>query len=737
MIIVSVRRVYMKKKILTAFIAAAVLLASGCSDDEPVQTTAAVQESAPAQTASAADTENNGSGSDAAGADDPGTDDSELPDKNISGFSMKVSGENGKMSITRAAKKSVPMGDADTWTIFVYLCGTDLESDEGSGMATLDIVQMLEAESSDKVKFVIQTGGTSEWQNEAFGTNACERYVVQNQDIVLADSAPLTNMGDPATLADFLNWGVKNHPAEKMGVVFWDHGGGSITGACLDELFDRDSLSLAEINDALSKVYSNMTDKFEFIGFDCCLMGTAETANVLATYARYFYGSQETEPGTGWDYTAIGNFLARDPSATGAELGKTVTDSFYNECAQAEQENECTFTIVDLEKFDDFMIAFNDYALQLYNAGQSDLAGIVRGVNGADNFGGNNRSEGYTNMVDIGGILSNCSGYADGSAVRAALDNCIVYNKNGSNHKKASGLSVYYPLQLQGSNELGIFSGICISPYYLSLVDMIAKGYSDNGYTNEVFFTDDGDWYSEDFGFDGYEDGYFDYAGEGGGEEESRLITFEIEPTVTDDGVYGFKLDESGLSYTSSVQAYIYMSIDDETTLELGETYDVLADWDSGVFTDNFDGYWLALPNGQLLATYIVGFDDESCVYTSPINLNGKRTNLRIVQDYDGVYIEGAWDGIDENGMAAREIKQLKAGDRIAPIYYIIDDSDDEQEYTADEYKWSDGDSIVYSYLPEADYYYGFGIDDIYGDYYISDFVIFAIDDKGNITFEE
>ena len=722
----------MKKKIIAAFAAAAVLLtATGCGGSEPAQTTAAAQETAPAETTTVADTTEGTTVNDA-----PDADDNASPEKNVSGFAMKVNGSDGKMSITRAPKKSSPMGAADTWTIFIYLCGTDLESQDGYGMATMDIIQMLDAEGSDNVRFVIQTGGTSVWQNETFGTSACERYLLQNQDIELVDSAPLANLGDPSTLADFLNWGVENYASEKMGVVFWDHGGGSITGACLDELFDRDSLSLAEINDALSKVYPNMTDKFEFIGFDCCLMGTAETANVLATYARYFYGSQETEPGTGWDYTAIGNFLAKDPSASGAELGKTLTDSFYNECAQAGQENECTFTIIDLEKFDDFTIAFNDYAMQLYNYAQSDLAGIVRGVNNADNFGGNNRSEGYTNMVDIGGIVSNCSDYADGSKVLSALKNCIVYNKNGSNHKKASGLSVYYPLQLQGSNELGIFSGICISPYYLSLVDMVAKGYSDNGYTNEVFFTEDGDWYSEDCECDVYDDSYFDYAGEGGG-EESQLITFEIKPTVTDDGIYGFQLDESGLDYTSTVEAFIYMEYDDDYILTLGETYDVLADWDSGVFTDNFDGYWLALPNGQLLATYIVGCDEESCVYTSPINLNGERTNLRIVQNSDGVYIEGAWDGIGENGMASREIKHLKAGDKIAPIYYIISDSDDEQEFTADAYTWAEGDNIVYSYLPAADYYYGFGIDDIYGDYYISDFVVFSIDDNGNITFIE
>ena len=148
---------------------------------------------------------------------------------------MRVNGEDGQLVINRATKKGDPMGDPDTWTIFVYLCGTDLESNDGYGAATGDVAQMLGADGNDDVRFVIQTGGTAEWQNEYFSADACERWVVQNQDMEMVDSVPLSNMGDPDTLADFLSWGVSEYPADKMGVVFWDHGGGSISGACFDE----------------------------------------------------------------------------------------------------------------------------------------------------------------------------------------------------------------------------------------------------------------------------------------------------------------------------------------------------------------------------------------------------------------------------------------------------------------------------------------------------------------------
>lgn len=709
----------MKKRFVAMLTAAAMLMTTACGDDpapEATPTPAPTQEAQPEP--DDGEVEEDGDESDAQRANHS--------------LSMSVNGEDGQLVINRATRKGESMGDPDTWTIFVYLCGTDLESEEGYGAATGDVAQMLNADESDNVRFVLQTGGTSMWANEYFSADACERWVVQNQDMEMVDSVPLSNMGDPETLAEFLKWGVAEYPADKMGVIFWDHGGGSITGACFDELNDGDSLSLPEMNEAFSQVYADMTDQFEFIGYDCCLMGTAETANILATYARYFYGSQETEPGTGWDYTAIGSFLAEDPSVDGADLGKVITDSFYAECEAGEQESGCTFTIVNLEKFDTFAEEFNSYAKELYEAAGEDLAGIVRGVSEADNFGGNNQSEGYTNMVDLGGIVEKCSDYADGSALINALNDCIVYNKNGMDHRGASGLSVYYPLQLQGSNEIGLFNKVSFSPYYMSLVDMVAKGYTDNGYTNEVFFTEDGEWYSGDCEVEDFDDSYFDDYTEGGG--ESELITFASEPALDENGVYSFTFDESGLEYAASVCAYIYYDIGSDELVELGETFDVNVDWESGEVQDNFDGYWLALPNEQLLSTYIVGVEDDYVIYTSPIMLNGRRTNLRIrvYNDYSTV-IEGAWDGIDENGVAAREIRSLKAGDKISVIYTLTDDS----EVEMDEYVWADGDTAIYTTLPAGDYYYGFGIDDVYGDYFITDFVVFGIDENGDISFYE
>lgn len=659
----------------------------------------------------------------------------------IKGTQMSVSSSDGELAIERTVVSNTgDMGDAGVWTIFVYLCGTDLESQ--GGMGTDDLDEMMGASHSDNVRFVVETGGTDGWNTGEVDQNKIQRFVVQNGDMEMVDEKSLVNMGATDTLADFLVWGTKEYASEHMGLVMWNHGGGSITGVCFDEMYDSDSIDLMELDSALNKSAESSNRRFDFIGFDACLMGTVEVANVLATYADYMYGSEETEPGSGWDYKEIGSFLASNPDADGAELGKEVCDSFLAACEAQNDDELTTLAVIDLSKLDNLLTSFNSFAKNMYEAGQdsSQIADMIRGIQSADNYGGNNKTEGYTNMVDMGGIIDACSSYADGAdAAKKALKDVVVYQVTGSTHSDASGLSMYYPLSIQGSNELAIFEKISVSPYYLSFVDRQNKtGATDSSfedYDDDQFFEEDGSWEygtSED-------DSYWEYLDNYEQTGESSYITFASEPAVDNEGMFGFKLDENGINNAAGVCALVYeYSEDGENLIELGETTDVQGDWSTGQFYDNFDGYWLSLPDGQNIATYVVEETDDFVVYTSPILLNNEETNLRMKQYFsDGhVEVEGAWDGISEDGIASREIIKLKSGDVITPCYYAYDlNTDEELEYFGSEYKVSGTLKIEYDIMEVGDYMYSFCIDDIYGDYYVSEHVVFNIDEDGEITF--
>ncbi|MBR5432519.1 MAG: hypothetical protein IK119_09125, partial [Bacteroidales bacterium] len=655
------------------------------------------------------------------------------------------------------------------WTIFVYLCGTDLESDGAAG--TSDLQEMLDGVSGDGVRFVVQTGGTKEWWNESVDSDKIQRYLVDDGGLHLMDQQQDAGMGKTNTLSEFLTWGVEHYASEHMGLVLWNHGGGCITGVCFDETEDYDSLSLRELDAALLEVCGGMGRKFDFIGFDACLMGTLEVANILASYSNYMIASEEVEPGSGWDYKAIGSYLVKNTGADTVSLGKVVCDSFLASCNDAGDGDICTLAVIDLSKLDEVLIAFNDFARGMFESSSETTvcAEMVRGITKADNFGGNNKSEGYTNMVDMGGIISACAKYSDGAETTLnALKRVVVYSVSGSTHSGASGLSMYYPLKIQGSQELSVFADICPSPYYISFVDRQAQGSVNTDYAGEYdedeWFDDDGEWSwgffdslygDEDEDWTGYEgwsdedwaayedwdDDYWNYLEEETSAGESSLITFAVEPNIDEDGIFWFELDENGWNYAADVYGLVYMlSEDGEDLIELGETYDLQGSWEEGTFADDFDGWWISLPDGQNLATYIVEAGEDYVIYTSPILLNGEETNLRLKLDYtnEKLTIEGAWDGVSDCGALSREIVKLKRGDVITPLFYAYAlEGDDEFYYHGTEYTFTGDSDLSYELMEDGDYFYAFCIADIYGDQYLSDFAMFNVEDGKVFFYEE
>ena len=609
----------------------------------------------------------------------------------------------------------------DGWTIFVYLCGSDLESQ--NGFASTNMQEMIEATANSGVRFIVETGGASAWQNDA-SPDELDRYEITGGNAVIVDRQPQDSMGKSETLRDFLRWGLTNYPSAHNGLVLWDHGSGSINGVCFDELAEQQSLTLRDIDNALISVQELVPDGFDFIGFDACLMGTLETANMLAPHAKYMIGSQELEPGTGWDYKAIGNCLAAEPAADALTLGKAICDGFYENCTANEQERDATLALVDLSKIGALAAAFESYAEHLYNAtdDEANFAPICRAINSAENFGGNNRSEGYTNMVDLGGLIAAGSEWSDNAkAAREAEDAAIAYQVQGPGHKDASGLSVYYPLQVQGSSELSIFRDVAVGTHYLALVDKIAYGFANGG------------------SWAGYDPNTpWDWNSMVPDSTQSTAITFTQEPTLDENGVYYFVLSEKGLNYTESVEAQVRVYSDDgQDCLSLGMTSDVIADWNTGRVEDNFDGLWFSLPDGQNLSVNLVDERDGYDIYTSPVKVNDDYTNLRFAWYHDSgeVKLMDLWDGVSDNGIAARPEDSLKPGDRIVPRFDAFNqETFEEGEYSGWEYTWEAGDNLAFGLLPDGDYLYSFVIDDIFGGSYVTDFTGFVIE-QGYITY--
>jgi hypothetical protein len=278
----------------------------------------------------------------------------------------------------------------------------------------------LQADVPENVNIIIQTGGSKSWKIAGISENNTDRYKIDNKRLILVDRiAEKQNFGESATLTSFISYGLANYPAAHTSLILWDHGGGSVDGVCLDENYNFDSLTLTELSTALKD--ANLTAKFDFIGFDACLMATYETATAIAPYANYMVASQEKEPSGGWDYGALVKSIG--------------TETFYSDllssyAAKSADKDYYTLSCFDLNGLGDVDDMFSALIDEMSKNGKRT---VVNAFNDAATFGLKG-----SGLFDLGNLFD----YYD-----VAGDYLSHVTKVTSEMKhEATGLSIYFPL---------------------------------------------------------------------------------------------------------------------------------------------------------------------------------------------------------------------------------------------------------------------------------------------------
>ena len=330
------------------------------------------------------------------------------------------------------------------YTVMIYMNGSDLESEGGA--ATADIAEMLRSGvDTDHTNIVIFTGGTNRWRNSVVPSNECALWRVEGGDIVKLGGVGLHNMGDSGTLAGFIDFSLRCFPAQAYGLILWDHGGGSIAGYGQDEKFGNSRLGLLEMDYAFERA-GLAGKKLAFIGFDACLMATAEMAVITADYAGYLIASQDLEPGDGWDYSFLSVLNA--PGLDGAEIGRAVADAymaFYGEFT----DEDLTISITDLSKADQVMGAMGRLmgrcADTLVEDGGEVFTSFAVKRHQTKSFGNGSRRDDDCDMVDIGDMARLLSDLfpAEAAELAGALEDAVVYNRHNCD-VDLGGLSTFY-----------------------------------------------------------------------------------------------------------------------------------------------------------------------------------------------------------------------------------------------------------------------------------------------------
>lgn len=568
--------------------------------------------------------------------------------------------------------------DADSFTLMVYVCGSDLESELGA--ATYNLEQMALSNAGDKLKVIVETGGAKEWQNDLITSESLQRYEVIDGDLEFLEDAGNNSIVDPDQLSDFIEFCVNNYPADRYGFIFWDHGGGTIGGYGSDQLFDENSMSISDIQKGFEKAGVH----FDFIGFDCCLMCTIEIANSLYNYADYMIASEETEPGTGWYYTDFMNLIADDPGVSMRSIGKQIIDDF-NSTQHTAEGNETTLSLIDLTKIPNVMEKLNDYMntseQYLVADGYQEIS-IAR--NDAKSFGDDEFEQ--VDIIDYIGKLSN----VDGTELQNAIDDAVVYHK--TRIKGSNGIAMYYPYYYTENynelrdltNSVGMNNEL-YNQFFDDFVSLMTGGqvggggvnpYSSDGENYDYEQIQEESWYDEEL-VSQYEQHY------------SQMNSNELEITEKGDS-YVLQLSYEDWELITDVQLQVY--------LDDGEGYFSLGSNDAAEFDDDgdliveFDYTWYYL-NDCIVPYYAdhSGETDEGYYYSIgyiPAYLNGE-TKIQIwvlwVEDSDSANILGYTVDYDGN-ISAKGYKEFKDGDIIDfPFEYYTYDGDYVDSYVLDD----------------------------------------------------
>lgn len=603
-----------------------------------------------------------------------------------------------------------------SWAIYWYLCGSDLES--GGGFASADLGELMEVQLPENVNVVIETGGSSEWQNDVIDASKLQRWVYNSEGLMLVDEQPSASMGEAQTLADFLSFAKTNYPAEKTAVVFWNHGGGSVSGASFDELYDFDSLTLDEMYAAFSSVWEPSAENqpLELVGFDTCLMATVDVANTFSDLAHYLVASEETEPANGWYYSQWVGALAQDTSMDGAELGKVICDAYYAGCEEVGTQDNTTLSLTDLSKVGPLLEAYESFGAEALAAACTDPAFFSqfgRVAAQSENYGGNTKEQGYTNMVDLGHMARQSAGMLSSSqSVLDALNDCVLYQVGGQYRTEATGLSCYYSYN-GDVDEFNSYAGLGAGEAFKYFYSYELTGELD----------DSGMEYIADLDF-------------------TELPEVQNLLTMGWDGI-ALDVDDNGTAYmtlgpdANDILAGIgfslyYVDTENDLMMLLGTDNDMNADWDNGVFSDNFRGVWGSI-DGNLVYMELSFEGDDYNLYSVPVLLNGEEYNLQVVYDFTGEQwgIIGARQGIDNNGMADKELRLLQEGDEITTIWYMATATgdDDFEPYEANTFTVTADTAFAETQLFDGSYSMVFEMRDAMGNYAYSDAVTFDYED--------
>ena len=385
-------------------------------------------------------------------------------------------------------------------TILVYLCGSDLESDEG--LASGDIREMIASgiASQSAVSVLVATGGTSDWQKFGISSRSVQYYRLGSSKPELLKDAGQQNMGDPDTLSAFLRFGLSAAPARRYMLILWDHGGGPVFGLCNDANFDDDALSLSELRSGLVSGLNGT--RLDIIGFDCCLMNCVDLCADLYGIADYSVLSQDLVSGKGLDYDGWMSLLAKDPGLPSETIAVSMAETYVKDNSRGRSASPVTMSVIASDRMPAVAEAAEAFSASLSRLVRTDLAGVVRLRTALVSFGAFMDGD-ASDLVDVADMCDAFSPLlpAESARLKQAAQQAVYHHcASGGLQDCAHGLSFFLPYETIRSDRKDIldhYSGMDGDYAALAVAmtrQVLDAGYamSASSYTPSGFFSNSG-----------------------------------------------------------------------------------------------------------------------------------------------------------------------------------------------------------------------------------------------------
>ncbi|MCD6326823.1 hypothetical protein J7M28_04640 [bacterium] len=272
------------------------------------------------------------------------------------------------------------------------------------------------------------------------------------------------NLADPDTLVHFSQWAVNNYPAERLGLVLWNHGDGWLRalqeGRLMKDIcYDgQNSMDVLQLRSALASVSQSTGKTFNLISMDACLMGMVEVAYQVKDYCDVFVASEESVPGDGFDYSFVSEITPGsnlDARQLGAHIVNYYHSSYSDGLPHPSDTPETTMTAVDTSKFDAGFSLAVDNLLELLMASMLQNKSKVYNA-----YLSSYKMDGYYYYVDFCDFMNSLASQniseAISSAAYAAVaqhDLLAYHHRSGSGYPFCHGLSVYFASMESGYDE--------------------------------------------------------------------------------------------------------------------------------------------------------------------------------------------------------------------------------------------------------------------------------------------